>query len=479
MEVRMKVKRLLSVLLVVMMALTLFSACTTTNSGSAVPSQATNAGTEKSGTDEKTSVKTDVIHVWSNDAHNRDEYMEVINKFNETTGKEKGIKIEYKVYGGDYYNSLDIAISANEEPHLFKSMKTGQYAETGRVVAISDLPGGDKLIEETSKYHFEDIGMFNGKVYGIPIRVTTQNMIYNKEMLSKMGYDNPPVTWEEFRKVAKEITEQGGGKVYGTGLPLKYTNFKYYGIIWPAAASNGIQFFSHKTGKFDFMSLEPYFNFLLQLKEDGSIFPGFETMDYDTLRAQFAEGNIGMYFGASFDVGVLYDQFPAKFEWGVAPIPVMDANNRYKQIGTPGAFYVVSSRALKEKIEDKVMEAYKMFVSPETLALTYEKGKDIPIRGEEIIKLAGTPERPQWPMFTDLTNVYVRLAYPESKITIEGDNYDVVFSKILTGVAKPAEALKELDDRYNQFLQSAIDSGALDINLYLDPNYDENVKYVK
>ena len=71
----MKVKRLLSVLLVAMMALTLFSACTTTNSGSVVPNQATNAGTEKSGTDEKTSVKTDVIHVWSNDAHNRDEYM--------------------------------------------------------------------------------------------------------------------------------------------------------------------------------------------------------------------------------------------------------------------------------------------------------------------------------------------------------------------------------------------------------------------
>lgn len=186
-----------------------------------------------------------------------------------------------------------------------------------------------------------------------------------------------------------------------------------------------------------------------------------------------------MYFGASFDVGVLYDQFPAKFEWGVAPIPVMDANNRYKQIGTPGAFYVVSSRTLKEKTEEKVMEVYKMFVSPETLALTYEKGKDIPIRGQEIIKLAGTPERPQWSAFTDLTNVYVRLAYPESKITIEGDNYDVVFSKILTGVAKPAEALKELDDRYNSFLQKAIDSGALDINLYLDPNYDENVKYVK
>jgi hypothetical protein len=71
------------------------------------------------------------------------------------------------------------------------------------------------------------------------------------------------------------------------------------------------------------------------------------------------------------------------------------------------------------------------------------------------------------------------LAYPESKITIEGDNYDVVFSKILTGVAKPAEALEELDERYNKLLQNAIDSGALNINLYLDPDFDENVKYVK
>ena len=51
-----------------------------------------------------------------------------------------------------------------------------------------------------------------------------------------------------------------------------------------------------------------------------------------------------------------------------------------------------------------------------------------------------------------------RLAYPESKITIEGDNYDVVFSKILTGVAKPAEALEELDERYNKLLQNAIDA---------------------
>jgi len=267
--------------------------------------------------------------------------------------------------------------------------------------------------------------------------------------------------------------------VYGFAIPMKYTNAKYYHIAWPAAPSAGVQFFSHKTGKFDFQSLAPFFELMLQLKADGSLFPGFESLDYDTLRAQFAEGNIGMYFGASFDVGVLYDQFPAKFDWGVAEIPVRDPNNRWKQIGTPGAFYVVSSRVKSEGVEAKAMEAYKMFVSVSTLALTYERGKDIPIRGDAVIKHAKQPSRKQWPMFTDLKNVYIRLAYPESKVVIEGPNYTDVFSKILTGMAEAKAALQDLDKRYNAGLQKAIDSKKVDINLYIDPNYDRNARYVK
>jgi hypothetical protein len=47
-------------------------------------------------------------------------------------------------------------------------MKTGQYAQTGKIVPIKELPGGPQLIEETKKYHFEDIGMFGGEVYAIP-----------------------------------------------------------------------------------------------------------------------------------------------------------------------------------------------------------------------------------------------------------------------------------------------------------------------
>jgi hypothetical protein len=46
-------------------------------------------------------------------------------------------------------------------------------------------------------------------------------------------------------------------------------------------------------------------------------------------------------------------------------------------------------------------------------------------------------------------------------------------------MADPKKALIDLDKRYNTALQKAIDDKKLDIKLYIDPNYDENVKYIK
>lgn len=421
--------------------------------------------------------KVDIIRVWANDAHNKEEYTSTIQKFMDTIGKEKGIVIEHKVYGGDYYNSIDIAIAAGEEPHIFKSRKSGQYAQMGSIVPISDLPGGDVLIEETAGLHFEDVGMYDGKIYAIPVRVTTQNLIYNKELFKELNLD-VPVSWKDFRAAAKTITEAGKGKVYGFALPLKYANYKYYFAGFPSAASVGTQFFSQKSGRFDFASMEPYFELMNQLIEDKSMFPGIEGLDFDTMRAHFSAGNIGMLIGHSFDVSVLYDQFPTQFEWGVAPIPVQDPQNRYKQIGTPGAFYVVSSKVIEENLQDKVMEVYKLFVSIDHLAKTYQNGKDIPIRGEAVISHAGEPSRPQWSQFTDLSNVYIRLAYPESKINVEGDSFGDIFSKILTGMVDSKSALADLDKRYNSALEDSISKGMLDITKYIDPNYDENVRYI-
>ena len=61
---------------------------------------------------------------------------------------------------------------------------------------------------------------------------------------------------------------------------------------------------------------------------------------------------------------------------------------------------------------------------------------------------------------------------------VEGESYYDVFSKILTKRIGIVDGLSDLDRRYNAALDTAIASGELDVSKYMDPDYDENVKWV-
>ena len=51
------------------------------------------------------------------------------------------------------------------------------------------------------------------------------------------------------------------------------------------------------------------------------MFPGYESMNGDTARAQFSAGNIGMIGVMSSDVTTFKNQFPCDFEWTMIPYP--------------------------------------------------------------------------------------------------------------------------------------------------------------
>ena len=49
----------------------------------------------------------------------------------------------------------------------------------------------------------------NGKVYGMPWLMDTKYFMYNKDMLTAAGFNEPPKTWEELLTQAKAIKEKG------------------------------------------------------------------------------------------------------------------------------------------------------------------------------------------------------------------------------------------------------------------------------
>ncbi len=54
-----------------------------------------------------------------------------------------------------------------------------------------------------------DTGKYNGKYYGVPWILDTKYFYYNKDMLSQVGFDAPPTTWDDVAAAAKAIKDKG------------------------------------------------------------------------------------------------------------------------------------------------------------------------------------------------------------------------------------------------------------------------------
>ena len=249
---------------------------------------------------------------------------------------------------------------------------------------MDELPGGKELIEKRKDYLIEEKQTYKGKTYSIPFATTLYGLIYNKDMFKEAGIvdangePTPPKTLKELREYAKKLTNPKAGQ-YGMIMPLKWGGMfgtDLMALVLSASGSDGYDF---KTGKYDYSCYKDTLQTILDIKNDGSFMPGSEGMDNDPARSRFAEGKIGMKISASWDVGVLNEQFPAKCDWGVAMLPSADENTKYYQKANANTGYKISADAIKNIGAEKIMFAYKFLVGDELAKKLYEAGANMPL----------------------------------------------------------------------------------------------------
>lgn len=141
---------------------------------------------------------------------------ELVPKFNKIYPDIKVI-----VSSGD--TILDTRLAAGDAPDIYASTfgyMPVKYAKMGRLVDYRIFPDYDDLRNRI-------LPRFEGKVlngiYYVPWNLTTQLMIYNKELFKQAGLDpdKPPETCDDFLKYAAKIQQlppRKGVKIYGTGF---------------------------------------------------------------------------------------------------------------------------------------------------------------------------------------------------------------------------------------------------------------------
>ncbi|UQZ34010.1 ABC transporter substrate-binding protein [Paenibacillus sp. PK3_47] len=404
---------------------------------------------------------------WTIDRHDSD-FIE--QKISEYEGLNPDIDIELKVMAENYGQSVDIAFSSKQAPDIFR-------VDTNTVptwVKKGYLESFDDYISPEMKSRFENVlinekNMVDGKIYTLPNIGQFWRLIYNVDLFEKAGITEPPTTLAEMIEDAKKITAAGKDSgAYGFAGNFK-SGSGFERVAYPITTLSkavGTEGFNFQTGQFDFGMYKEVAEALRQIKVDGSMMPGSESLDIDPLRAQFAQGKIGMYFNHSVEPSVYDSQFPTEVRWAAALPPTVDGQRNGVSQVISGSYLAMS------KDSEHKEEAWKFIewmYSDEVQTAYQEGGYGVSV----IPSVAAAAKAPAIPGIEGFLPTQYDGIYPATPLIIsegrlEGTNRADIFNRYIFAGGDLDKEIEDLNTRYNAALEKAIAAGDTTIEAQSD-----------
>jgi maltose/maltodextrin transport system substrate-binding protein len=202
------------------------------------------------------------------------------------------------------------AAGAGKGPDIFcwPHDRVGEWAKAGLIVPVR--PG--KAIRDEIETSAWDAFRYRGKVWGYPIAIEANGLIYNKALVSK-----PPATFDELMTLDAELSRQGKKAVLW--------DFNKSFFTWPMlAGAGGFVFGKDKLGDYDPKQVGVNTagavkgaELLKRLVTEKYMPKGAR---YAEMEAGFARGNVAMMVSGPW----AWDNAKkAKIDFGVAPIPAV------------------------------------------------------------------------------------------------------------------------------------------------------------
>lgn len=420
----------------------------------------------------KTAADSDdtIVTVWSGDGGGQAVWEELVDEWNATEGDEKNVYIQWDTIMDATQH--DVAQQSGQLPELvgLSGTRIKKFQKLGDIIPIEALPGGKEFLEEYDVPGVEGSNMFDGKQYGVHRKATTAGLAYNKDLFKKAGIVDKngeakaPESIADIREAAKKITALGGG-VYGFIFPLKFsTNYTIamqtgnsFDALNPAVKSDLDKL------TMDYQGYKDMYGWILDIKEDGSLFPGSETLDNDTARAYFSAGVVGMIPAVSWDVGVYTTQFPAECDWDVCQFPVLDGYEFTQNSASLGGGMSISKNALKnEKTAAATMEAYKFIYSLNTRTELFRRGIEISCKRDVLEAVDESEIDPRLIKFASFVPDNLK-KYPSESLAIEGDNWETLFQKVWMGELTLDEAIADIEARATTALRKGVANGTYNV----------------
>ena len=450
-------KRTLAKVTAVAMAAGMLAACGGTgSSGSTAGEGATNEGASGEAAASGDAV---VVEVWSNNRHDETYMTQMIEEFN---ASHTDIQIEYTIMTDDWANSIQMAFQANTAPDVITiaasdGMTLSDYVNGGMFESLSSYIAEDEEFQTVTEAYdnmYEGLNSIGDDIYWVPNGVRSGTRIeYNPDLLSAAGYDSVPTTLSELVEAGKAVTEAGGGSTYGFG----FTSSGPFGRwLEGVGTMSGCTYhgYDYTTGTYDFSSWKPLIEQAQQIFKDQSQLPGSETQGVDNSRALFAQGAFAIWGNASQEAGVFTDQFPCSFEWGVAELPTLNGEVTGALECTPNFGFAMLTNS---DCKDQAWEVIKYFSSEEFMKGYLEGGYTLPLSSY----MSGKIDSSKTGRLADFALKDYEDVYPTPPaVTVDGDDYGITIWNAILGNATADECIEDLNTRYNDALERALQNGS-------------------
>lgn len=453
-------KRLISLFLVLSMVVVL-SACgdSTSSEGQTVTNQEPGKTEEQGDTQEE---KT-TIEVWTNDRHDAEYVESRIEEYNETN--KDGIIISLNVVTDDYENMLALAYSGGTAPDIAGTpMPLNTFADSGIIIPLNDYIDADATYQKVNQPYenaFEGLNYKDGNIYyvysGMRSGVRVQ---YNKSLLEKAGYTEIPNQLEDYINLAKTITEEGNGEVFGIGFT---SSSPFERLLEMSAQVSGVFYYDYVNGKYDFSGYRDILELGQRFIKEDIAYP--DQQGVDNMRALFAQGEFALWSNASQEAGVFTSQIPiTDFEWGVATVPSLTGEIKGALQTNPSKGYGILSSS---EHKDEAWKVIQFFQSEDFLKGYLEEGYSLPLTPY----MDSAIDKTKIGRLADFSLLDYESVYPTPPtVNLTGDNYRILLWNAVMGHIDIDDAIDDLNTRYNDALDADVASGA--VKRLVIPDYD-------
>lgn len=223
-----------------------------------------------------------------------------------------------------YKTKIKAAVSANEMPDIFFTWSCaflGDFVSAGRVYCVDDVY--KKNADSLPEVMMGNV-KYDGKYYGVPLTMNIVGMFSNMELLSQVGYNEVPATYEELIDCCDKLVANGIIPFGCSGKETWCVTEYLESIIEKTAGATALNEIFAGRASWDNPDVAKAVGIFQEMIEKEYFDPNGIALTNDEIKANFMAGKYAFYMNgtwncADFDKAGLSDKIK------VAEFPVIDS----------------------------------------------------------------------------------------------------------------------------------------------------------